>query len=242
MKEVYGYIYKIRNTVNNKLYFGQTTLDFGGRYGYNLLKNTHNNHLQSSIIHYGEDKFEIVEKFDVAHTKEELDLLEDMYIKMYNTINTNYGYNKKYGGGNGHHTQRTKDKISETLTGENNPFYGQHHTEETKEKLRQANTGKQTWLGKTHTEESKQKISETKTGTHVGGDNPRARKVICLNTGQVFACAKDGAVWGGRTNCKNAGSPVIMCCNGKRKSSGKHPITGEKLRWMYYDKWLELNN
>ena len=45
MKEVYGYIYKIRNTVNNKLYFGQTTLGFGRRYGYNLLKNTHNNHL-----------------------------------------------------------------------------------------------------------------------------------------------------------------------------------------------------
>ena len=36
-------------------------------------------------------------------------------------------------------------------------------------------------------------------------------------------------------------SSISECCRYKRKSAGKHPETGEKLKWMYYDEYLNLN-
>ena len=239
---MYGIIYMIRNKINNKIYFGQTTLTMGKRYGYNIESNTHNQHLKSSILKYGIENFEIVEQFDVAYSKEELDLLEDMYIKIYNTTNPNNGYNKKYGGANGKHTKETCEKIGKSVSGTNNGFYGKHHTEETKLKLSEANKGKTPWSNRTHTEESKNKISESKKGTQVGAENPRANKVICLNNKQIFDCAKDAGIWSGSKNHKNYGSAIIGCCRGKRKSAGKHPKTGEKLKWMYYEDYLNLIN
>ena len=28
---------------------------------------------------------------------------------------------------------------------------------------------------------------------------------------------------------------IGRCCKGKRKTAGKHPETGEKLTWMFYE-------
>jgi len=95
---MYGIIYKIRNKLNNKIYFGQTVSSFKNRYGNNLLKFSHNNHLKNSIKKYGIDNFEIDEEFDIAYSKEELNKLEYYYIELYNTTNPNNGYNKIKGG------------------------------------------------------------------------------------------------------------------------------------------------
>lgn len=110
-KTKYGVIYLIRNKTNNKIYFGQTVHTFKSRYGGNLKKFTHNEHLKNSIYKYGEENFEIIEEFDIAYSKEELDKLEDMYIKLYNTTDGNFGYNKMYGGSNGLHTEEVKEKM-----------------------------------------------------------------------------------------------------------------------------------
>ena len=120
-------IYAIRNKVNNKLYIGQTTdkNGFNGRYNYNILKRTHNEHLKRSIEKYGIDNFEIDEEFDIAYSKEELDKLEDMYIKIYNTIDKNCGYNNRYGGTHGKMTEERKQKQSESMRGDKNPFYNE---------------------------------------------------------------------------------------------------------------------
>ena len=32
---------------------------------------------------------------------------------------------------------------------------------------------------------------------------------------------------------------IVNCCTGKYKTSGKHPETGESLRWMYYKDYIE---
>ena len=58
----------------------------------------------------------------------------------------------------------------------------------------------------------------------------RGRQVICLTTGEIFnsiAQAKQ----------KYKGS-IDRACQGKQKTAGVHPETGEKLRWMYYDEYL----
>ena len=94
-------IYMVRNKINNKIYFGQTTKgSFDERYGGNFPKNCSNDHIKASIEKYGWENFEVVEEFDIATSREELNDLEEMYIKMWNTIDRRYGYNKKHGGNN----------------------------------------------------------------------------------------------------------------------------------------------
>ena len=58
------------------------------------------------------------------------------------------------------------------------------------------------------------------------------KSVICLTTGAVFEKIIYAEKW--------CGSGAIgQCCKGKCKTAGKHPDTGERLKWMYYDEWLE---
>lgn len=98
--KIYGIIYKITNKINGKVYIGQTTKKggFDERYGYNLRKNTHNNHLKASIDKYGIENFEIDKVFDVAYSKEELDKKEIFYIEKYKCTDSNFGYNISLGG------------------------------------------------------------------------------------------------------------------------------------------------
>ena len=139
---VYGYIYCIKNKLNNKLYFGQTTLDFNARYKRGI-ENSHNEHLRKSIAKYGTSSFEIDEEFDIAYSKEELDKLEQMYIILYNTTDRNFGYNILSGGSNGKHSEESKLKISlgnkGKCAGEKHCMYGKHLSDDVKKKLGEGN-------------------------------------------------------------------------------------------------------
>lgn len=66
-------------------------------------------------------------------------------------------------------------------------------------------------------------------GKVTGAKNGRARKVICLTTGEIFDCIKYA------TDKYNIGkSGIIECCRGRQKTAGKLP-DGTKLEWIYYD-------
>lgn len=71
-----------------------------------------------------------------------------------------------------------------------------------------------------------------------GLENSNAKKVVCLNTGRVFDTKNDAVAWVG----KKVDSGVSKCCHGKQATAGKHPITGEPLRWMFYDDYLKIKN
>ena len=101
-----GVIYKVRNTVNNKIYIGQT-IDFKSRKASHLRaafnpNSTHyNSHFMRAIRKYGEQMFDWV----VIHTvegenkkalKRELDKWEIYYIGLFNSYNN--GYNMTLGG------------------------------------------------------------------------------------------------------------------------------------------------
>lgn len=148
-------------------------------------------------------------------------------------------------------TEERKQEWSQLVSGKNNPmygrvgeqnhFYGKHHTDESKKK----NSDSQKRLyengyvnpnkGKAMSEEQKEKISNLRKGKYCGKDNPNAKAVICLNTLEVFGCIMDGANW-----CMVSRMGITRCCKGQTKTSGKHPITGEKLKWMYYKDYLKL--
>lgn len=60
---------------------------------------------------------------------------------------------------------------------------------------------------------------------------PHSKIVECITTHEKFLSAKLAAA---AYNIKST-SNIIECCNGKRKSAGKHPQTHEKLIWRYSD-------
>lgn len=64
-----------------------------------------------------------------------------------------------------------------------------------------------------------------------------SKKVICLTTGEIYNSQIEVA---NKYNINSSG--VSACCKGRIKSSGKHPITGEKLIWMYYDEYIKEQN
>lgn len=245
--EVYGYIYLLKNNINNKLYIGQTINGFDSRYRNNVEKETKNKHLKYAFNKYGIENFTIIKEFDKASSKEELDALEDMYIKIYSTYKSEFGYNKRFGGSRGKHTEETKEKnrqahlgkevsidtrkkLSEANSGKNNPMYGipspmtgKKHSEETKHKLSEMNKNR------VFTEETKQKMSENHADVS-GSKNPRAKAIICITTEEEFSTVREASK---KYNCDE--STIVKCCKGKKKSCGKHPITKEKLLWKYKD-------
>lgn len=101
-----GYIYKIRNLINDKCYIGQTTATIEHRWGQHTSnnKNEENMIIRKAIKKYGKEFFEISKIEEVInHSKdvliELLNELEIMYIEKYNTLQPN-GYNITIGGGN----------------------------------------------------------------------------------------------------------------------------------------------
>lgn len=134
-----------------------------------LTRKTHTNeYLIRAWEKYGEVNF----SFDVICecSKEELDAKEKYYIRLYNTINRDYGYNLEEGGRHGtHKSVETLQKMSvagtkRTWSDEMKKHFsdikkGKHHSEETKQKLRELRGG---MLGKKHSEETKQKMRESR--------------------------------------------------------------------------------
>lgn len=93
------------------------------------------------------------------------------------------------------------------VNGENNPMYGKHCSDHCKALL-------------------SEQLS--------GGKNPAAKRVRCIETNEVFECMNDAGEWCGLGG-KRPGGTIGACISGKQKSAGKHPITGEKLHWVYVE-------
>lgn len=118
-------IYKITNLINNKIYIGQT-INFKIRM--NQHKNAHkykncSSPIDRAIGKYGHTNFSY-EIIEYAKSLEDLNELEVKYIKIYNSLIGNDGYNLKSGGNGGKHHEVTKRKIGAAQLGELNHAYG----------------------------------------------------------------------------------------------------------------------
>jgi hypothetical protein len=83
---------------------------------------------------------------------------------------------------------------------------------------------------------SKKNIKDILNNVNYNNHANHVKKVICLTTAEIF----DSIVKASKKyNFDKSG--ISKCCRKIQKSAGKHPITGEKLEWMYYDEYLKIN-
>ena len=106
-----GFIYKIINKINSKVYIGQTCRDLQTRWREHKSKANceHNNHLYNAMTKYGVENF-VIELIEEVQT-DFLDEKEIYWIAFYDSNNPKKGYNLTIGG-QGKKNYRT-DKIRE---------------------------------------------------------------------------------------------------------------------------------
>lgn len=137
-----GFIYKITNNVNQKVYIGQTKKTIEERFSAHIQKAKvyTNRYLYDAMNHYGYENFNVeqIEECEDAL----LDEREIYWISFYHSNEKDFGYNMTSGGGGG-----------DTWT--NNP-----HKEETSKKIREAN------LGSKRTPEQRERMSKAQKGVY----------------------------------------------------------------------------
>ncbi|MHB9943771.1 hypothetical protein CF065_19745 [Clostridium sporogenes] len=243
--EIYGVIYKITNNINGKVYIGQTInkRGFYGRYQYTgkcdiervykyhkkrkMDNKSYSQHLINSIGKYGFDSFEVVPVFDIAFSKEELNIKEQCWISIFDSFNN--GYNKNLGGYNKgayNITEEHRRKISEGNKGYKRSY-------ETRKRLSEVNTGKR------HTEKTKKKMSISKTGfkhsekskkkmSEKWALNPHNhKKVVCVETGEIFISIAEASR---QKDCNRRS--INNCLSGMIKTSGGY-------HWIYYKEYIK---
>lgn len=166
-----GYIYKITNKLNLKIYIGKCQCSIEARFKQHCSRAEHwydkkqdfNSHLYPAMVKDGIENFKIEQIEECQNSK--LGAREKYYIKLLDAQNPEVGYNIAAGGESfweGHkHSAETKKKIGEHSAKIN---LGKHLSEETKEKIRQAHLGKCFRKDFHHSEETKQQLSEMKKG------------------------------------------------------------------------------
>lgn len=257
-----GWIYRhwiINDKGMERSYIGRCVRSPKGRWGtkgqgYTDYKHEDGTKFCRAIRKYGWENFhhDIIGYIE-CETKEELNFWlnewEQYYIWYYDSFHN--GYNSTLGGDGSlgrKVSEKTREKMSKLMKGrKRNPEsveksarsrIGTKQSEATKAKISAGNKGRKvsdeakkkmslakkgkpgTFIGKKHKESTKQKISEKA--------KARARKVRCVNTGEVFMNAKAAADYAGVVP-----ENIRRCCSGRNASSGKHPITGEKLVWEW---------
>lgn len=145
------------------------------------------------------------------------------------------------------HSDETRNKISNSkigkYTGKNNPNYNNHKLSG-KNNPNYGNCGeKHPAYGRKHTAEELEKMKNANIGEKnpmfgkYGINNPHTILVYCVELNQIFSGAADAER---KTSVSH--QAISKCCKGKRKTSGKHPITKDPLHWVYvYDK-IEKDN
>lgn len=104
-----GFIYIIRNTVNNKVYIGQTKVSVDQRWKEHLRHDQYGTQvINRAMKKYGVDKF-YVETLEICSIQL-LDSREIFYIDLFDSTNKSKGYNVSIGGS----TPRFKRKILST--------------------------------------------------------------------------------------------------------------------------------
>lgn len=161
-------VYKITNTINNKVYIGQTINSLESRWKCHLKKSSKSLLVSRAIQKYGKENFTI-EQIDSSETLDELNQKEIYWISFYQSTDVLKGYNIMSGGRNALLTDESKLKISIKKK-------GQRHTEETKRQMSESRKGR------IFSEETRKKISDSHKGKIVSSETKR--KISEANLGR----------------------------------------------------------
>ena len=112
-KEVYGWIYKITNVLEDKCYIGQTTQNPPEKRFKEhkwIVKNRGQDYIHGAMQDHGVENFTF-EIVDIAYNQKELNLLEGVYIAWFNSLVPN-GYNlTNIINGKGKMAEETKERL-----------------------------------------------------------------------------------------------------------------------------------
>ena len=253
--EVYGVIYKVINNINGKVYIGQTSMEkgFNDRYQckgigaeriYSRHKNLkengfdYNPHLLNAFEKYGVNNFTVLEIFDIAFSKSELDLKEQIYISLYDSFKN--GYNRNLGGnGNkgsiakkGEDSPCSKMVIQLDLNGNYIKTWGSLSDASNELNIgrpdicsvcknKKKSAGGYIWVLKEDYDENKKYTYTNEIGQY------NKRKVVQLSKNneiiKIWDCISDA-----QKELKIGSGKITAVCKGQRKTTGGY-------KWKYYD-------
>lgn len=192
-------IYKITNRIDGKIYIGQTKRSIEKRWREHCRSDSQCVRMHKAIEKYGKENFTVTQ-IDSAIDQEEANAKEIYWISFFDSANKEKGYNLTYGGAIGNFNDEVRKKMSQDRTGEKNNFFGKHHTVEMRKVM-----------------------SEKKKGIYEGSNHPKARKVRCVDTEEVFDTIKEAEQ---RFNISH-GKITTVCQHryGRKTAGGK--------RWEY---------
>lgn len=139
-----NFIYIIKNTINAKVYVGQTWKSLQERFQHHKQNTSHVSKLKRAMNKYGAINFHI-ELLTITHTQEIANYYENYFINKFDSIHN--GYNIREGGARGKHSESSKNKLR-----------GRILSEETKKKMSLSH------IGKTVTKQSRDKMSASRKG------------------------------------------------------------------------------
>ena len=234
---------------SNKYYVGITSQKYVTSRWRNGKGYEKNAYFYRAIQKYGWNNFE--HKVIAEHlTKDEAVDMEKLLIQTYKSNDYHFGYNICSGG-----------EGCYGLFGEDNPNYGHNWSDEKKlqmSKYKKEHPSQTSAEGqKSKSDFMKNKWSnndyrESMTGKNApcygrvgelhplygktGEQNVNSKRVICLDTNEVFISATFAS-----KNKNINHSKLCMCCRGERKSCGKDD-DGNPLHWKFYSDFLKENN
>lgn len=224
----FGVVYRITNTVNGKIYIGQTIdpdtrKESHRKHGKYM---PHTNHFYNAVKKHGWEAFRF-EEIDTAFSPEELNHMETYWIKWFNATDPEVGYNIAKGGADRSCQESTRRKISEShkrnirLGLKSHSYSGKRRSDEEKAhmseivKIRYKDGFIHPMLGK---KQSPEHLAKTRAAGAL-----RSHAIRCVQTGVEYPSIREA-----ERQLDIAVGTISGCLRGVNKTAGSY-------QWEYVD-------